>query len=213
MAELVDLGASGLDERTNAIWVQCKGAPVGDEDAPDYGKAPLVSALGVSARPAPATQAGSAQGVVASVDGFDGVCIGAHDPRASKTFGEIAPGETSLHATGEGFDARVLCKEQQVAIIVGDDMVFTIDRKTKQIVANCKGGTFKISESDGVFMTDATGKAGIQVKGGNVVITGNVVLGGRTPAFAVAQVPLQVGIPTTGPGVPVPAAMGVFIGV
>jgi len=212
-AELVDLGASGLDERTNAVWAQCKGAPVSDEDDPDYGKSPMMCSLGVSARPAPATQAGRAQGVTVRVDGFDGVVVAGHDPRAASVFGQIEPGETALHATGEGYDSRVLCKNQLVAIIVGDNYVVSVDRDNKQIVLNCPGGTIKIGEDDGIVLRDNTGKAGIQIIDGAVIIEGQVVLGGRTPTMAVAQVPPTVGIPTTGPGVPVPAAAGVFIGV
>jgi hypothetical protein len=212
MAELVDLGASGLDERTNAVWVQCKGAPVSDEDAPDFGRAPFMCALGVSARPAPATQAGSAQGVLDSVAGVDGVCYGGHDPRASNVFGQIKDGETALHSTGEGYDARVLCKDQMLAQIVGDDHVIVIDRKNGQIVLNCPGGAIKISKSDGIVLADDTGNAGIQITGGMVSVFGQVVLGGRNPVAAVAMVPPQVGLTTTGTGIPVPAAPGVFIG-
>lgn len=212
-AELVDLGASGLDERTNAVWAQCKGAPVSDEDAPDYGKAPMMCSLGVSARPAPATQAGRAQGVVVPVDGTDGVVVAGHDPRAADTFGEISPGETALHATGEGFDARVLCKDQLVSIVVGDDYVINIDRAEKQIAINCPGGTFKIGEKDGIVLRDNTGKAGIQLVDGVVIIeSATILFGGRNPVAAIPSVPLLVGLPTTGPGIPVLPAPGLFVG-
>lgn len=213
MAEIVDLGASGLDERTNAVWAQCKGAPVSDEDAPDYGKAPMMCALGVSARPAPATQAGSAQGVVVNVDGVDGVCVGAHDARASEVFGELSPGDTALHATGAGYNSRVLCKDGMLAFVVDDDIVIQISREPKQVAISCPGGAFKISPTDGVVVSDETGQAGIQCKGGQTIIKGNsVIIGGAAPVMAVAMVPVTVGLPTTGPGIPVPAAMGVFIG-
>jgi hypothetical protein len=201
--DLVDLAASGLDEKTNAIWVQCKGAPVSDEDAPDFGRAPFMQALGVSSRPAPATDKGNAQGVMAvGVCGYDGVCIGAHDNRCSSVFGEIKAGETAVHATGENFDSRILLKDQVIALICGNDMILTVDRKNGQIAMNCPGGTFKLSK-DGVFMTDETGTAGIQIKGGSVFITGQVVLGGRVPS-----VPVHMGV-SAGPGAP---AVGVFIG-
>ncbi len=212
--DIVDLAASGLDERSNAIWVQCKGAPVSDEDAPDFGRAPFMQALGVASRPAPATSSGNAQGVMAvGVCGYDGVCIGAHDNRCSKVFGEIKPGETALHATGENFDARVLCKDQMVAIIVGDDMVFVVDRKKKQIVANVEGCVMQLGGGNGVMLLDETGACGLQAKGGVLNLMGSqVIIGGRNAVSAVAMVPVTIGLPATGPSVPVPAAPGVFIG-
>jgi hypothetical protein len=213
MLDLVDLAASGLDSETNAIWVQCKGAPVSDDEAPDYGQAPFMCSLGLSARPAPADDSGNAQGVVAAVAGIDGVCIGGFDPRSTEVFGELKPGETALHATGKGFDSRVLCKDKMIACVVSDDMAFVMDRKKNQISEACGGYARKVSEEDGWLFLDKSGSAGIQIKDGVVTIFGTVVLGGRMAGFAVAQVPPTVGLPATGPLVPVPAAPGVFIGV
>ncbi len=213
--DLVDLAASGLDQKTNAVWVQCKGAPVSEDEAPDFGRAPFMQALGVSSRPAPANEKGNAQGIMAvGVCGYDGVCVGAHDNRCSKVFGEIKPGETALHATGENFDSRVLCKDQLVAIVVGDDMVFVVDRKKKQIVMNCPGGTLQLGGGNGVLLMDETGKASLQLKGGVAMLLGNVVLGGRNPApnGGIATVPYGVGIPAVAPGTTLPAAPNVCIG-
>jgi hypothetical protein len=233
--ELVDLGASGIDESSGAIWAQSKGAEIEDGDAPDYGKAPLMAALGVAARPAPANSKGSAQGIATgSVGGLDGAIIGAHDPRAAKVYGEISEGETALFATGDGFDARVLCKDQSVSIIVGDDFVLTVNRESKQIAINCPGGMFQISNDSGVTVCDASGKASLRLYGGAAYLCGSVVLGGGKPLAPVADsakvtielakiavsIGALVGAATTGlptPGVPpyvpgIVAAPGVFVG-
>lgn len=205
MLDLVDLGASGLDAENNSIWVQCKGAPVSDDEAPDYGQTPFWQCLGIAARPYGADDSGSAQGIVADVPGFPGVCIGGHDSRAAKVFGELKPGESALHATGKDFDARILCKDQNVSTVVGDDHVIIVDRKNRQIVLNNPGGTLQISQDNGILIVDETGAAGLQIKSGVVSVFGSqVVLGGKT-----ASVPVHMG-PTTGPGNP---AVGVFIGV
>lgn len=203
MADLVDLGASGLDETNNSVWVQCKGAPVSEDEAPDYGKTPYLPCLGVAARPAPATDAGNAQAVVVDVAGFNGVCIGAHDPRAAKVFGKIGPGETALFSTGDGFDSQVLCKDQLLAMVVGNDMVTVMDRKKKQIAWAVGGYAGNVSEENGWLFLDKSGSAGIQIKNGCVYVFGQVVLGGRT-----ASVPVHMGA-SAGPGAP---AAGVFIG-
>lgn len=186
--ELVDLGASELDERSGVVWSQCKGAPIDENDAPDFGKAPLMAALGVAARPAPANDKGSAQGVaVDGLGGIDGAVIAAHDPRAAKVYGEISAGETAVFATGDGFDSRALCKEQLFAIVVGDDYVVTVDRKNKSINIACPGGMIQVSAKTGITLCDSSGNGSLRLDGGTSALLGQVILGGGKPFAPVSD--------------------------
>lgn len=211
MADLVDLGASKLDPKTNALLVQAKGAGVSEDDAPDYGEAPLFCALGVSARPAPANENGSAQGLSVDVPGGDGAIAGARDTRTAAVYAELGPGETALHSTGENYDSRVFCKDQMVATIVGDDLAWVLDRKNRKVTLAAFGLVFEYSEEAGINLT--TGKAGIQIKDDVVSVYGKVVLGGRTPDPSQM---IMLGPPTGSPGggasAPMLPSMGVFIG-
>lgn len=184
--EIVDLGASEIDKDSGVIIASAKGAPIDDEEAPSYNSSPMMPCLGVACRPAPADENGAAQGIAAQVSGLDGVIIAGHDPRAAKIYGELKDGETALFATGAGYDARVLCKDQMVAIIVGDDYVFQIDRKKKQIVLNCPGGDIRISEKSGVSVTDGKG-AMLQLADGAFIASGQFIAGGRKPVGTFAQ--------------------------
>jgi hypothetical protein len=188
MGVLVDLGASGLKEGSNLPWAQCKDAPIDDEDGPGWDDAPVMCALGVSARPYPATAEGAAVGVVDDkVGGYEGVLVAAYDPRVSKVFGKIKEGDTVLHGTGPDHESQVLCKEQMVAIMVGDDHVVQIDRKNKRIIIAGPGGQVRVSSADGVVLADSSGKSSLQLKGGFSALLGQVVLGGRRPVSNVAD--------------------------
>lgn len=185
--EIVDLGASGLSDTSGAIWAQALGGEI-DEDsgaAPDYGKAVMMHALGLAARPAPKDANGSAQGLCTNASGVD-VCFAGHDPRSAKVYGEIDSGESAFFATGKGYDSRALAKKQLFAIIVGDDHVFVVDRTNGQIVLNCPGGAIKVSKADGVVASDASGTATLQLKDGKTMLGGEVILAGRSPVGSVA---------------------------
>lgn len=186
MMEVVDLGASGI-EASGTIWATCKGSPVDDDDAPDYGRAPIACALGLAARPFRKNDAGFAQGFILEAPGYDGVVIGAHDSRCASTYGNLGEGETALFATGEDFDSRVILGDRIASLVVGDDMVLQIDGKKKSAMVNSPGGTFLCSKDAGVCLVDEGGKALIQLKGGNAMIGGKVVLGGRAPFAPVAD--------------------------
>ncbi len=213
MADIVDLGSSTLDPKTNALLVQAKGAGVSDEDAPDYGDAPMFCALGVSARPAPANENGSAQGLIDGVPGADGAVVGARDTRSAKVYAELGPGETALHSTGEGFDSRVFCKDQSVSIVVGNDLAHVYDRKAKKVTLAAFGYVVEVSDGDGINLVSASGKASIQIIDDVVIVTGKLCLGGRT--IDPSQM-IMLGPPAGSPGGPAAAplvpAMGVFIG-
>lgn len=206
MSDFVDIGASKLDEDTNVLLVQAKAAQIGDDedDAPAYDDTPVFGQLGLQARPYHKTDEGNVQGVVdTSLPGTNGVVTSMRDARAAsaKVVEELGEGETALHATGPGFDARVFCKDQMVAQMVGDDCAVVLDRKEKKYTISCFGHHIEVSEANGIALV-ADG-AGIQIKGGMVIITGQIVMGGRNPLQ-----PVHMGA-TPGPGAPAP---GVFVG-
>lgn len=212
MTDIVDLGASKLDERTNALLVQCKSAPVGvdDDEAPDFGETAIFGAGCVTGVPWPKDARGSAQGIIdESLPGTNGAVIGWRDTRVAKVVAELKPGEACLHSTGPEFDSRIFCKDQLVAIVVGNDTTITVDRKNKKISIVGFGCNFSMSEAGGVAITD--GAAMIQIKGGVISLAGQVVLGGRTPLAPVLfSLTPVVGVPA-GPG-PAAPAPGVFVG-
>lgn len=198
--DVVDLGSSSLDQ-ANIPVVQCQGAPVDEDESPDYGEVPMLCTLGFAARPAAATDSGNAQGVVIDgVPGFGAVCIGAIDARSAETYKKLGPGESAAFSTGAGFDSRLLLKDQSASIIVGNDCVIGIDRKAKKISITGFGATIQVSESNGITL--AQGGAAIIIKGGTISLLGTVVLGGRSPGT-----PVLSGSPAT----PTPTP-GVFVG-
>jgi len=200
MSDIVDLGASALNPTTNAVTASCKGAEVdGDStDAPDFADLTLACALGVAARPAPADENGSAQGLILDdIPGQMGVVVGGFDPRTADTYKELGPGETALFATGDGYDARVLCKDQVVSIIVGNDTVFSIDRKERKASLAVAGQLVEVSRDNGILLVGDG--ASIQIKGGTIALRGTVILGGGTPSAPMAQ--YVAGSPQAAPGV------------
>lgn len=210
--EIVDLGSSELDPDTNALVGQAKSTPVGpdENDAPDFGKTPVATGLGVTARWYHKTDEGSAVAVVdTSLPGQNGWIVGIMDRRAAsaKVVEQLGEGETAVHSIGLGFDSRTFHKNQLWAAMVGDDTAIVIDRDEKRISISGFGMHWELSEANGACMFDETG-AGIQIKGGMVCITGQVVLGGRTPLGAVQFGPTPV-VGTSGASAP---ASGVFVG-
>ena len=183
MSDLVDLGAAKLDPKTNALLVQAKTGPCGSDpdDAPDLGDAPVMCALGVTALPWPSNDNGRAQGIKLDVSGTNGVIVAARDTRAAKVVAEMSAGESCLHSTGPDFDSRFFAKDQVAAIVVGDDMAFSMDRKEKQVTISAFGCHFEISEENGLLLMG--NGAMLQIKGGMITLTGQIVLGGRTPVM------------------------------
>jgi len=205
LIDVAQLGASKLNPKTNAVVAQA-GIPTGPDEHEAFGELDVMACLGVLAKPAPKNDNGHVEAVVArGVGNSNGVIIGARDNRSSKVAGELKDGETALFATGEDFDARVLCKDQQVAIVVGDDMVFSMDRKEKKISLAAFGCIFEISESGGINIS--SGGAGLIISGSGVnLYGGSVVVGGMVGTPATAVIMGVTGIS----GVPAP---NVFIGV
>jgi hypothetical protein len=209
MTEFIDIGSARLDPKTNVLLVQAKTTRVGEDpnDAPDIGDAPMMGALGVTAFPYPSNDNGHAQGIKVNVPGTSGgVVITGRDTRTASVTAELGAGETCLHSTGPDFDSRVFLKDKSASIIVGDSMAIVVDEKNKKITISCFGGHFEISQDSGCYMAHGGGM--IQVKDGMCILTGQVILGGRTPLG-----PVQFGpAPVIGaPGASAPAA-GVFVG-
>lgn len=202
--DVTTLGASSLDPVTNALTVQAVNEVAEGEGEP-FGEGPMYGALGVTARPAPATDDGHASGVVAAdLGGQSGAVIAARDTRTTGDVAALGPGETCVHATGPGYEARSFYKDNLIAHIVGDDFVVVQDRKNKRYTVSCFGLAFEMSESGGIVME--SGGAGISIKDGAVHIRGKVILGGMAATPATAVIMGVSGVS----GVPAP---GVFIGV
>lgn len=201
--DLVDLGAAKLDPKTNALLVQAKTGPCGidENDAPDSGDTPIMCALGVTSLPWPSNDNGRTQGYRVDAPGTNGIIVGARDTRTASVTAEMSAGESCLHSTGPDFDSRFFAKDQVAAIVVGDDMAFSMDRKEKRVTISAFGCHFEISEENGILLM-ADG-AMLQINGGVISAVGQVVLGGRNPVQ-----PILMG--ASGPaGVP---ALGVFAG-
>jgi hypothetical protein len=159
---------------------------------------------------------GNAQGLVEEgVPGHNGVITNMRDARAAGVVQELGPGETAIHSTGPDFDSLVLLKKQIAAIMVGDDCAIILDRENQKFAVSCFGMHFEMSPANGITLTTGQG-ATIQLFGPIASVMGQVVLGGRVPAFQIPylSVPSQPLIGMPGPqgaqiGLP---AMGVFIG-
>lgn len=180
MSQLCEAGSSELHAGTGSLLVQCKAAPVDEdgEEAPDYGRAIFASCLGVTARPAPADDSGAAELLVDDdVPGLDGVVIGGRDPRSADVIAELGDGETCLHSTGPGFGSRVFCKDQLVAIVVGDDTVINVDRKNKKITVAGFGCVFEMSDAQGIVLGEPGGAALILKNGSAMLKAASVFLG------------------------------------
>lgn len=178
-ADTVDVGASGLLE-SGTVWTSAKGSPVDDDDAPDYGRAPVAFGFGFAGRPYRQNEEGFAVGFSVEAPGYDGVLVGGYDPRAAGAYGNLGEGETAVFATGDKFDARAIFGDRVVSIMVGDDMLLQIDAKKKRFIANTPGGSLQLG-SGGATLVDETGSASITCKGGTVTILGNIALGTNAP--------------------------------
>ncbi len=214
--ELVDIDTTRLDEDTNVLLATAKAPPTGDDpdDAPSYDDVPISGQLGVTARPYRKTDDGNAQGVLDDrIPGANGWITSIRDTRefAAKVVEELGEGEVGLHSVAPGFDSRVFCKDQMVALIVGDDAALVIDRKSKRFTFTGFSGHFECSEQAGIVL--AHGGASITIANGKIAITaGTVVLGGTTPNPAQCIMLGPIAGQNASP-VPMVPAPGVWIGI
>lgn len=203
-ADIVTLGAAKLADATSAPIVQAVRETGKDDEAEAFGEVPLMCALGVTALPAPATAAGRAEGLVTDGGSLDGVCIGAWDTRQADVAGALKPGETCLHSTGEGFDSRVFCKEGVLALVVGNDVVVTLDRAAGKIQIAGFGGIVEM-KSSGITLAAPGGKSFIAINAdGTLNLVGTAVTLGGASTTPVAGVTTAIIGASGMTGVPAP---------
>lgn len=180
-AEIVDLGFSKLDPDTGEQLVQGE-AMLGST----FDDTPVYSQLGFCAMPWPADDDGSAQGVVLKgLSGLDGCCVGANDTRVGKkVFGEMAPGEACMFATGKDFESRIFCKKRSVVIVVSNDAVVVFDREQEKFQVAIAGHIIESSKENGISLAESGGAAVI-LKDGNLTLKGKTVFIGENPSTAV----------------------------
>lgn len=149
-------------------------------EAEELGDVTMMGALGVTALPAVPTSDGEAEGLCfQGVGGSNtGYCFAAHDPRAADVVGEMGPGDTCLHGTHPDATnrARVFCKDGILALIVGNDLVMTLDRKSGAVSLAAFGNMIQVT-SDGITLADSSGGAWMQVAGGACNIIGPTSIG------------------------------------
>jgi hypothetical protein len=171
------LGASQLDPDTRLPKVQATEPWTGDEDATPHGNVAVFGALGVTALPAAADDAGHCEAIIAQdVAGLDSAVLATRDERAAGVTAELKGGETCLHSTSKGYDSRVFCKDQLAAMVVGDDAVFTLDRKNGTATIAIGGAALQIGK-DGVIISDKDGNYISLLDGVATIGAGNVMLG------------------------------------
>ncbi len=203
-AEIAKLGASKLNDNTKAAQIQALN-DITDEpgDSENFGEVDVLSTLGVTSLPWPATKDGYAEGVILRNCGNrNGICVGARDTRTAKAIGNAKPGDTILHSTGPNQAAQVQCKEEKRQVVLfskdnsGKGMVVAVDGKNEQIQAVAFGMTIELRKNAGIKLDTGQG-ASIILKGGDVWINGNIHVKGMKPGFAIALCP-----PSGSPGGP-----------
>jgi hypothetical protein len=154
-----------------------------ESEVEDLGQVPIACALGVTALPAPPDDNGSAEGVVLEgVGSLTGTCTAAWDVRCADVVGQMSPGDTALHGTHPDATkrSRVFCKNDLAAIIVGNDMVFSLDRGGKAITLNAWGNLVQITPSAVKISQGTSAMSWIELKGGAISLVGAVNIGGVT---------------------------------
>lgn len=164
-------------------------------DLEDWGEVKVSCALGLTALAAPSDEDGTGpEGVIIeNIGGLDGHCVAAWDVRCASVVGEMSPGDTCLHGThlDASKRARVFCKENLLALLVGDDLAFVLDNgdesvdppREKQVSLMAFGHGFQITE-DGIKFAGKDGVTWWELFDGAHAIVGPVALGGATGAGA-----------------------------
>lgn len=128
------LGAAQVHAESGFPLIAASSDVTGDGDTEGFGDLAVYSSLGVTALPYQVTDDGHCEAlVVRDVGGLDGVIIGARDERAASIYGELQPGDTVLHSTGEQLSSMVMCKEDRKQVVLrtkasdGKDMMVVMD--------------------------------------------------------------------------------------
>lgn len=197
--DICTLGEATLNAQTNVLTIEVSRETGLDDETEPLGTAPMLTCLGVTALPAAPQKSGHAEGIVMSPCGpYVSAIIGANDTRCAEVYGQSKAGDTCLHNTGGEADtrARVFCKENLVAILVGNDTAVVIDRKTKAITINdASGNQFEMSDANGFYFGEKGG-AWLTLKGGQVNLAGSgITIAGAANIGAAAAMPLAFATP------------------
>jgi len=189
--DVCTLGAATLNSETKVATCEVSREFGVDGDYEPIGTAPFLMALGLTALPMGPSNDGHAEGVIMSPCGpHNAAIVGATDTRCADVYGEMEPGDTCVHSTGSDSAnrARLFCKNGNVALLVGNDVVFVMDRTNSVISLAGFGHSVEISAGNGVLLAESGG-ACIQMKGGaiNAMTTGMTIAGACTLGDATAQ--------------------------
>jgi hypothetical protein len=197
MPDIISLGAAKTYEPNTGNYSIPQASirrvinPNDPSDVEDFGSLPIACALGVTALPAAAdeTTGACAEGVlIENVGGMNGVVAAAWDVRCSEVAGQMSPGDTALHSTGgtAAKRSRVFCKEDSASIIVGNDMVLTLNRGGEEVTLAAWGNLIQITPDAVKISQGTTALAWIEIKGGAISLVGSVNVGG-TAALPLVQ--------------------------
>jgi len=192
--EIAVAGASRIDSSTGLPLVQVSRPLTGDDDLETWGELPVLSGLGTAALPAAKSSSGYAEVLFQrDIGGFPAAIVGMRDKRTAATIAQLAPGESCLFSTGEGFDSRVFCKDGSVSMIVDNDTVVTLGR-SGGFKVSAGGAFFEVSE-DGIKIVAPDGSF-IQLGGGIARVSANsTFIGGGTayiPAAGTTSPPAAI---------------------
>lgn len=202
---ICEAGACSIDKETGALLVQCNSAAV-DEDgtAPGFGSIPMMQALGVTSMPYPADKDGHAELTVdEDVPGYTAVVTGGRDTRSAAIAGKLEPGDTVVHSTGPKQAAQLQLKEKtgiagllSKTLRAGKTMGLVLNGLKEAAQLFHAGGLIQIDKFGDIQIVNKEG-SGILIKGKNVHVIGNAVLGAGNGPLSFAMVP-----PTGSPGGP-----------
>jgi hypothetical protein len=217
--DVIKLAASKLAESGAALWQAVRAITNDVDDVEPFGEIDVFQGLGLSSMPFPADEEGHAEGVIVENCGnMNAVCIGARDTRTAKITGNLKPGDTVLHSTGPSQAAQVQCKEEKRQVVQatknmrGETQATILDGKNEKYQVAVGGCMLECADGGWTF-TDATGKASIIIRNGQINLVGRIVLGGLSPipGLSIMLGPVA-GSPGAGAAAPMFAAKGVFVG-
>jgi len=198
--DICTMGEATLNAQTNVLTVKLSQEVGLDGDSEPKGAAPMFQCLGVTAIPNPPDDKGHAEGVVMMPCGpYVSGIVGGVDTRCAEVVGKMTKGDTCLHGTHSDPDvrARVFCKENLLAVLVGNDTAIVVDRGSGAITINdASGNQFEMSEANGIYMGESGG-AWMQLKDGKITqgqsgltLAGAVNIGDATAMPVAHSVPL-----------------------
>jgi hypothetical protein len=198
--DICTLGETALNAQTNVMTVKLSREVGLDGDSEPCGVAPMFQCLGVTSIPAPPDDKGHAEGLVMMPCGpYVSGIVGGNDTRSASVVGQMTVGDTCLHGTHSDPDvrARVFCKDNLLAVLVGNDTAIVVDRGSKAITINdASGNQFEMSDANGIYMGEAGG-AWMQLKAGKITqgqsgltLAGAVNIGDATAMPIAHSVPL-----------------------